>query len=121
MILSSQVRSAWVEAASALAPRNCRNDADFVAVLEGGGLVLEEADVLLVHIHVHEAADFALVVEQAVLDAGIFGLHLSDGRADIRGGDGDEFLAAGELTERGGDTDLIAISGLELKFLKDLL
>ena len=44
------------------------DDAHFVAVLQRGGLVVEKANVLLVHVNIHEAAHLAVVIEQALDD-----------------------------------------------------
>src|SRR5262249_43461602 len=51
------------------APCDGGNDADLVAVLDGGGEVVEVADVLVVEVDVDEAAQLA-VVEQALADGG---------------------------------------------------
>src|SRR5947207_1948931 len=47
---------------------NGRNDADFIAVVELGLLVLEETNVLLIHVDINEAADRASVVQQPFLE-----------------------------------------------------
>lgn len=91
----------------ALAPGDGGDDADLVAVLERGGLVLEEADVFLVHIDVHETADFALLVNQALGDAGEARLQFVDGVADGGGVDFDQLLVVGQLAERRGDADFL--------------
>src|ERR1035438_2328179 len=88
-----------------LAARDGGDDADFVAVFERRLAVLEEADVLLVDIDVHEAADFAFVVHQALGDAGEARLQFDDRLADGGGVDFDQLLVVGQLAERRGDAD----------------
>src|SRR5258708_22586566 len=83
-----------------LTARNGRDDADFIAVLERGLLVLEKTDVLLVHIDIHEAPDFAALVRQSFLDAGTARLQFRDRRADGGGVDLDNFLVVREFAER---------------------
>lgn len=88
-----------------LASRNRRDDADLVAVFERRGAVLEEADVFLVHIDVHEAADFAFFVHETFGDAGEARLQFRDGVADGGGVDFNQLLVVGQLAERRGDAD----------------
>src|SRR5690349_5552897 len=61
-----------------LAPRDRGNDADFIAALERGLLVLQEANVLFVHINIHEAPDFAFFIKKAFLDAWITALQFDN-------------------------------------------
>src|SRR6185503_3780197 len=81
------------------------DDADFVPVLHGRVEVLQEADVLLVDVHVDEAADRAGIVEQPFLDAGEATLQVGERVTDGSGFDGDELLVVGELKQRRGDAD----------------
>lgn len=76
---------------------NRRNDADFVAVFERRLLVFQEADVFLVHIDVHEAADFAIFIHETFLDAGVASLQFSDRFSDGCAVDLDEFFVVGQL------------------------
>ena len=71
------------------------DDADFVAILKRRLAVFEEADVFLVHVDIHEAADFALLVNEAFLDAGEARLQFLDGVADGGGIDFDKLLVVG--------------------------
>ena len=90
-----------------LASRNRRDDADFVAVFEWGFRVLEEADVFLVHVDVHEAADFAFFVHEPLGDAGVAGLQFGDRRANGGGVDFDQLLVVGQLAERRWDSNFL--------------
>ena len=88
-----------------LASRDCRDDADFVAVLERRLAVFEEADVLLVDIDVDEAAHLAFFIHEAFLDAGEARLQFDERLADGGGVDFDQLLVVGQLAERRGDAD----------------
>ena len=50
--------------------RDRRHDTDLVALLHRRFLVLQKANVLAVDIDIHEAAQVALRIEQALADAG---------------------------------------------------
>src|SRR5437868_4629954 len=93
------------EAMFLAATRDRGDDADLVACLQRGAKTVEEAHVLFAHIQVHEAAN-ALVVHQAVLDAGVVLLQILDEGADGLTCCGDLVLAAGEGAERCGDANL---------------
>src|SRR2546427_12913675 len=58
------------------------DDADLIPVFERRLLVLEEADVFLINIDVHEPAHFTVVIHQPLFDAGIAGLQLDDRLSD---------------------------------------
>src|SRR5437660_2460236 len=58
------------------------NDRDLVAVLQRRLLGLEEPDVLLVDVDVDEAAQLSGLVEQAVLQARVLPLEVSDEAVD---------------------------------------
>src|SRR5262245_2527218 len=89
-------------ARSASTPGDSRDDADFVAVFDRRVEVLQETDVFLVHIHIHEAAHGSGVVEQSFLDAGEAALQVGKGVADSAGFDVDQLFVVGELAKRGG-------------------
>ena len=91
---------------NSLTPGDGRDDADFVAVFERRFLVLEEADIFLIHIDIHEAAHATVLIQQPFLDAGIAGLQFVDGPADGVGGDFHNLFVVRELAERSWDTDV---------------
>ena len=76
------------------------NDADFVAIFERRLLVLQKANVFLVHINIHEPAHFAFFIDQTFLDAGIAGLQFDDGGANGGGFDLHNFLVVGQFAQR---------------------
>ena len=90
-----------------LASRDGRDDADFVAVFERGLRALEETDVFLVHIDVHEPADFAFFVHEPLGDAGVAGLQFGDRLANGGGVDFDQLLVVGQLAERRWDSNFL--------------
>ena len=62
-----------------LAPAGHRgHDADLVAGLNSGLDTLREADVFTVDVDIHEAAQLACLVQQAVLQAGILSVETVD-------------------------------------------
>ena len=67
--------------------------------------VFQEADVLLVHIHVHEAAHLAFFIHEPFLDAGEARLQFDNRLADGGGVDFDQLLVVGQLAERRWDSD----------------
>src|SRR6266851_2461384 len=83
-----------------------RHDRDLVLL---GHLRLEagaEPDVLVIEVDVHELAELAVVVEQAVLEARVAPVEGVDRRPDIGALDGHGYLALGEAPKRSGDTKL---------------
>ena len=90
-----------------LASRDGRDDADFVAVFERRLAVFEEADVLLVDIHVDEAAHLAFFIHKTFLDAGEARLQFDDCLADGGGVDFDQLLVVRQLAERRWDSDFL--------------
>ncbi|MGF6227515.1 hypothetical protein QFZ27_001470 [Inquilinus ginsengisoli] len=111
--------SAWLaedEARSADAPAsdgddplasNDGNDRDPGTVRRRRLKALLEADVV-VHVHVHEALQLALAVQDAGRDASVFGLQIAD---DLREGPalgGDLGLTARVRTKNGGDANVDA-------------
>jgi hypothetical protein len=88
------------------APSDGGNDADFVPILEGGGLVLEEANILAVHVNVQEAAQFAGLVTEASLETGVTAIESVNQAIDAGGVQGDAGLIVGELLKGGRDQDL---------------
>src|SRR5712692_7066586 len=90
----------------ALASGDGRHDGDFVII---GHLRLEsrpKPDVFIIEVHVHELAELAVVVEQAVLEAGVALVEGVDRRPDIRSFYCHGHLAFGEAPERAGDAKL---------------
>src|SRR5690606_34782481 len=80
------------------------HDAELVAGLDLRVQPVEEPDVLVAEIQVHEAAH-ALLVEQAILDAGVVLLERLDHGSDGFAGRRDLLFSSGEATERSGDTN----------------
>src|SRR5436309_2719700 len=83
----------------ASAAGNRGDDADFVSIQERSLLVLQKADVFLIDVHVDETAHGAVFIQQPLLDARIARLQLRDGGADVPGGDFDNFLIVGQLSQ----------------------
>jgi len=81
------------------------NDADFFAGLDGGFLVLEEADVFAVNVDIHEAADVAFVVEEALANAGVTLVETGEEFGDGGALNLDGVEVIGQGPERGGDGD----------------
>src|SRR5690242_8181188 len=83
-------------AASVSAPaRDGRHDGHGVARLQGGGLLLQETDVLVVHEDAHVAAQVAGRVAQPVLQALVLAFQPVDDAGDVLGLDLDGVGAAG--------------------------
>ncbi|GIT04979.1 MAG: hypothetical protein CM1200mP29_03900 [Verrucomicrobiota bacterium] len=72
------------------------------------GLVFEEPNVLLVDVHVHEAAYLPVLTERRPLMPGNLPSS-SSLLADCCGLDLDGFLFVGELPQRSGDSDFTAM------------
>lgn len=85
---------------------NRRNNADFVTILQRGVAVLQKADVLFVHVHVHETSDLTGVVDQTFLDAWKARLQLTDGGLDGSRRHLDEFLFLGQFAKRSRNADV---------------
>ena len=62
---------------------NSGDDAYFAACLEGSGEVAEEADVFAVDVDVNEAADLAVVADDALLDPGESASSRSTGSSTV--------------------------------------
>ena len=90
-----------------LASGNRWDDADFIAVFERGGIILQETDILFVDIDVHEAANLAFIVHQAFGNAGKPRLQLLDGRANGGSVDFNQLLVVGQLAERRWNADFL--------------
>src|SRR6187431_3499341 len=88
--------------ASISAARDGRHDADFVTGLEHRSQTVEEANVLVADVDVHEAAD-ALVVEQTLANARVILLQGLDHVLHGLAGSLNLIFAASEGAERGGD------------------
>ena len=82
-----------------------RQDRDAVAVGELGGDAVEEADVLVVEVDVHEAAQLA-AVDEALADAGVAALQVGEELGEGRALALDGLLAVGVGAEDGRDADL---------------
>src|SRR5574337_1840679 len=67
------IRGPWGSAA-----RDRRDDGDVVALLQGGLLALEEADVLLVDVDVDEPPDLAALLDQPLPEPGVLPLEVLD-------------------------------------------
>src|SRR5512133_3710782 len=79
---------------SARAAGDGRQDDDLVAVAELGVEAADEADVLVVDVDVHEAAQLA-VLDEPILEPGVVGLQVVDQRAQAGTVRVDGLLAAG--------------------------
>src|SRR5207253_9586603 len=88
-----------------LSARNRRDDGDFVAVLNLRRLAVEESDVFIVEEDVHETADLAGLVADALLEAGKAPVEIVEDFADRRACGLDDFLFVGEFAEWGWDAD----------------
>ena len=90
---------------SAAASGDRGNDRDLVTVVHGGVELLEESDVLAVHIEIDEATDLALLVAESLANAGLAALEIIDDGSDARAIPVDGFGSGGELAERCGYFD----------------
>src|SRR4051812_8463232 len=84
--------------------RDGRDDADLIARLELGLEAAREAHVLLADVDVDEATD-ALLVEEAIAEAGVLLLEVLDHVADGAAGGLHLVGSSSEASERGGDSD----------------
>src|SRR5688500_15940363 len=75
------------------------DDADFVGRLDRRFLVLQESDVLFVHVNVHETAHAAIFIQQAFLDARKFALQFSNGPTDRIGRYFNQLFVVGQLAQ----------------------
>src|SRR5690606_24512857 len=82
------------------------NDRDLAAVAQLGVRAVEVANVFLVVIDVDERAQLPLVVEEMLAEGGVLSGELSVRLSGRAGGDVIGGLAASELAERRGDSDL---------------
>src|SRR5215471_5039364 len=81
----SLTRSRAIGRADELAPPgDGRHDRDLVALLERGLVAVEEADVLLVHVDVDEAADLPALLDDALAEPGKLAVELVDHGAHRR-------------------------------------
>src|SRR5438477_12579294 len=78
----SRTRMRGIVSTGSTAPGDGGNDRDLVAVLQRGLLGLEEPDVLLVDVDIDEAPQLPGFVEQAVLQARVLPLEVSDEAVD---------------------------------------
>src|SRR5581483_2022373 len=90
---------------SATAARDGRDDGDRGAVLGLGGEALSETDIVVVHVHVHEAAQLSGVVEHPGPDAGVRTLQRVDDLGEVRALCGHLGRAAGVAAQDGRDAD----------------
>src|SRR5436309_9428747 len=77
-----RTRMRAIESTSSTPSRDRGNDRDLVAVLQRRLLGLEEPDVLLVDVDIDEAPQLPGLVEQAVLQARVLPLEVSDEAVD---------------------------------------
>src|SRR4051812_4333601 len=69
-----------------LTARDSWDDADFIPIFHRRLLVLQKADVFFVHVNIDETANFALVIDEPLLDPWVAGLKFGNGVANgIRG------------------------------------
>ena len=89
----------------ALASGDRGNDTDFVTFLNGGILVVEEANILVVEEDVNEAANVALFVTNALGQAGIGLLKAHENLGDCVAVGRDDLFFSGKFAERCRDTN----------------
>src|SRR6476646_7903613 len=82
-----------------------RDDADFVAGFNGGFEVLEETDVFIVQVHVHETVELVGSLEQARLDAAGLDLEVAEHLADRCAGGLDHVNTVRVIAEWRGNAD----------------
>src|SRR5688572_25064874 len=82
-----------------------RHDRHHVGLLQGRLLTLQEADVLLVHVDVDEAAQLAALVDEAFLETGELPLEVGDDAVHRIAGGLHLGMALRDLTERRRDPD----------------
>ena len=82
------------------------DDADLVAVFNGCGFFLLEADVFVIDEDIHETANIALLVADAFDQAGMGGIKGVENVANIGSGRADDFLIVGEFAQGRWDSDL---------------
>ncbi len=90
----------------ATSPGDGRNDADLIAFLDRSGQFIEEADVVLIEVDIHETANGALLVEDALTEAGIGCLKALEDFGNSCALRLDDFVFAGQLAQGCGNTDL---------------
>jgi hypothetical protein len=83
--------------------RHRRDDADRVAGLQRGLLAIEMADVLVVDVHVHEAAQAAVLVEQMAAQIAVLGDQPLENVSNGAPLDFHDVLLAGKRPQRGRD------------------
>src|SRR5438105_14747413 len=96
----------WGSARLAPAPGHRRHDRDLVRVLEPGAEPVSQPDVLVVEIDVDELPGLPLLVEQAVLEAGVLLLQALDGASEIAGLHVHRRLTAAQRAQGPGNTEL---------------
>src|SRR5262245_18840595 len=84
-------------------PGDGGNDRHVIGILQRGRGALKEANVLLVHVQVDEAPDRAVVIDEALLEAGKLPGEIVDEIADRPRLRLDLGIASGETAERGGN------------------
>src|SRR3989338_4831846 len=87
------------------APCNRRDDRDLVAILQGGGLLFQEANILLVHVDIHEPAELALLITEPALEARILLIETRQDLLDRCAVGGHLRLVAGHPLQWRGDAD----------------
>src|SRR2546423_886050 len=89
-----------------------RDNADFIAILQLRLLILEEANILFVHIDIDEAAHGPRIIEQAFLDAGIARLQFGESVADGLGIDFDQFFVVRQFAQWSWDSNFLCHKSL---------
>lgn len=104
-----------MQAAKSLSPSaasDSGHDADLIAIGQGRGLVVEEADVFAVDIYVEKTPQFAFFITETAMDtwkAGIEGLQQGINAAGINADTG---FIVGELLQGRGDQNLDGHGGI---------
>ncbi len=88
-----------------LSARNGRDDTDLVTIFQLGLLVLEESNILLVHIDIDEAANGAGLVQQTFLEAGVASLQLRYRLVDRGCVYFNDFFVVRQLSQRSGNSN----------------
>src|SRR6266853_4288389 len=102
---ASQLSTLNTQPSAPLPARDRRDDADLVGLLHRRLFIVEKANVLVVDEHIHEAANIALLVADALFQAGKCLVEILEDFADVAAGSLDDFELVGEFAEWCGDAD----------------